>query len=118
MTIAAPLPGGVTLDIVFPGGARERRRIGATPLRLSRRVVVAPGSSSVAFAVDGALPFGVSTTTPAFVVTNQRLTDRRLLAGGRPAAAAVPAAGLAGPTCSELYADSAASHLTRQPTGE
>jgi phosphoglycerol transferase len=115
LTIAAPLPGGVTLEIGFPDGGRERRRIGAQPLRLSRRVTVAPGSSAVELDVVGRLPFGAGVATPPFVVTATRLTDRRLLLGGRAAAASLPSAGLTGPTCNDIYAASPAAHLTPPP---
>jgi hypothetical protein len=113
LTVAAPLPGGVTVAIAFPDGTRERRRIGGRPVRLSRSVSVAPGRSTVELDVDGAIPFGATVATPPFVVTSSRLTDRRLLPGG--ADSSLPSAGLAGPTCQAIYAASAASHLAAPP---
>ena len=115
LTIAAPLAGGVTLEIAFPDGGRERRRIGSRPLELTRRLTVAAGSSAVEFDVVGRLPFGVSVATPSFVVTAARLTDRRLLLGGLRAASSQPPVGLTGPTCNDIYAASPAAHLAPPP---
>ncbi len=114
-SLSAPLPGApVTLLISFPDGAQAVRVVGPAGATLLHRLVVAPGHSKVRFTIVGIPPFGTAAANPAFVVSAPTLTDDvfaplRL----RPAAAsaALPVAGQVGPTCSDLYAASAASKL-------
>ncbi|MCA1689811.1 MAG: hypothetical protein LC720_05040, partial [Actinobacteria bacterium] len=110
-SVAGPLAGGAKLLITYPDGTVERRVVGPAAVRLERHLVVRPGQSTVEFEVLGGTPFGATPTTPAFVVTQPTLTDRifaRVAASTDPGA---PVAGVVGPSCTTLYAASAASQL-------
>lgn len=132
-TFRATVTGTGRLAIAFPDGTRDERVLGPQPLRLRRQLVVAPGSSSVRFvavggpaAVGGRVAVGSraavgsppavgglaavgGSAAATFTVTEPTLIDRALGAGS----SLLPFAGLAGPSCDEIYA---AGHVASSPS--
>jgi phosphoglycerol transferase len=112
--LTAPLPGGVRIRITFPDGSTELRALDATVAHLHRRLLVVPGQSRVRIAIVGDFPFATSPFSPAFIVSVPTLVDDAFApfrTRRRGLEAALPVAGLVGPTCNDLYQTSAASKL-------
>jgi hypothetical protein len=106
-SVVPRLGGRVGLTVTFPDGTVVRRTAGPAPLTLRRRLVVAPGTSIVTFATAAA-----PASQAPLVVSAPTLTDEVLGALRSPAAGtSLPAAGLVGQTCAELYAASPAASL-------
>ncbi|HEU0317362.1 MAG TPA: hypothetical protein VFR49_08535 [Solirubrobacteraceae bacterium] len=109
------LGGRIGLTITFPDGAVERRTAGPAPLTVRRRVVVAPGTSVVTFATAAAPASQAPLVVSAPTLTDEVLGALRSSAYGP----SLPAVGLVGQTCAELYAASPAASLnsgSQRPT--